>query len=458
MDKLSVTLQAKINSRPLRTYLRSNSHIIDRNYSILPTSISTKTEVPIPDNFDGRKVWDGLLTPVMNQGSCGSCWAFSSTSCLADRFNIQSLGQLNIQLSAAKLVLCDFGGDYSKKNPATDKGYFLKLNYDNLSNNACFGNSLYEAWRYLYVIGTNTEECIPYKLGKFSKASELPMCFSVSGLIGDMCSDVQYNSSTNEELGTPARFYRAFHIYAIPGTKKDNGSEYNIRSNIYYWGPVSTGMVVYSDFYTFDPTTEIYKWNGIGGPVGGHAVEIVGWGDDNNTKYWIIRNSWGEEWGEKGYFRMIRGINNCELEENIISGVPDYFYPKNYNHLSSAQWLEKPEAIHERLEVINNVDYSGGGIDNNSGYTRRAIMTKPWLNLEGPISLDNLPKWNKFIAGIDGSTYNRYKFQKVVRDSNNDIRYGKQSLWLTVAILSILVMLVIGVVILNMLNYISPSG
>jgi hypothetical protein len=155
---------------------------------------------------------------------------------------------------------------------------------------------------------------------------------------------------------------------------------------------------------------------------------------------------------------MIRGINNCELEENIIAGVPDYFYPKNYNHLSSAQWLEKPEAIHERLEVINNVDYSGGGIDNNSGYTRRAIMTKPWLNLEGPISLDNLPKWNKFIAGIDGSTYNRYKFQKVVRDSNNDIRYGKQSLWLTVAILSILVMLVIGVVILNMLNYISPSG
>ena len=62
--------------------------------------------------------------------------------------------------------------------------------------------------------------------------------------------------------------------------------------------------------------------------VGGHALEIVGWGVDNGKKYWWIKNSWGEQWGLGGYFRMIRGTNNCHIEENVMAGVPDFFYPE----------------------------------------------------------------------------------------------------------------------------------
>ena len=45
-----------------------------------------------------------------------------------------------------------------------------------------------------------------------------------------------------------------------------------------------------------------------------HAVVFVGYGTENGTDYWIVRNSWGPNWGDHGYFRMQRGINLCQVE------------------------------------------------------------------------------------------------------------------------------------------------
>ena len=61
--------------------------------------------------------------------------------------------------------------------------------------------------------------------------------------------------------------------------------------------------------------------------VGGHAIRIVGWGEESGVKFWWIANSWGTKWGINGYFRMIRGINDCKIEENVVCGLPDLFYP-----------------------------------------------------------------------------------------------------------------------------------
>ena len=46
-----------------------------------------------------------------------------------------------------------------------------------------------------------------------------------------------------------------------------------------------------------------------------HAVVAVGWGVQNGTNYWVIRNSWGTGWGQKGYIFMQRGVNLCRVEE-----------------------------------------------------------------------------------------------------------------------------------------------
>jgi len=72
-------------------------------------------------------------------------------------------------------------------------------------------------------------------------------------------------------------------------------------------GPVDTAFTVYSDFYNYK--SGIYKYVS-GGKLGGHAVRLVGWGEENGVKYWIIANSWGSTWGENGYFRIQIGQVN----------------------------------------------------------------------------------------------------------------------------------------------------
>ena len=335
MSVLSASLKAKIEARPTDTILRSQNSAEDQErHKILIKSADTpQSNIKVPDQFDGRKVWKGLLTPVSNQGTCGACWAFSSTSTLADRFNIQSMGLVYIKLSAAKLILCDIKGSGSIKHPEIQQEQVDRLEERSNKKSACFGNTLANAWQYLYTTGTNTRKCVPYnkkygiyreldKLGSFSEPQRMPTCTQVTGIMGDMCSNFTYNENTAEESGTPARFYRALHFYAIAGTPKDGGNEYNIRYNIFRWGPVSTSFAVYPDFYTFDAKNTIYEWNGKGEQVGGHAVEIVGWGEENKIKYWIIKNSWGTDWGDKGYFRMARGNNNCQIEEKCYNRGP----------------------------------------------------------------------------------------------------------------------------------------
>lgn len=56
--------------------------------------------------------------------------------------------------------------------------------------------------------------------------------------------------------------------------------------------------------------------------LGGHAVRILGWGKENGTPYWLIANSWNEDWGDKGLFKMIRGKDDCGIESGINAGTP----------------------------------------------------------------------------------------------------------------------------------------
>ena len=56
--------------------------------------------------------------------------------------------------------------------------------------------------------------------------------------------------------------------------------------------------------------------------VGGHAIKILGWGIENSVKYWLCANSWNNEWGDNGFFKILRGNNECHIEEVVYAGIP----------------------------------------------------------------------------------------------------------------------------------------
>jgi hypothetical protein len=309
------------------------------------------------------------------------------------------------------MLLCDFlGKDFSIKHPEIDIKDVSEINEGSILQGGCSGNSLYDSWRYLTIIGTAEDNCVPYnkvlssfgfkKLSDYKENDneKLPLCEEVTGALSDMCSDITKNLYTGEEYGTPIRFFRSFKFYSIENNEED------IKHNIYSWGPVTTGMQVYEDFYEFDSKNDVYEWNGKGEMIGGHAIQILGWGEGTFggvfKKYWIIRNSWGHDWGRSGYFYMIRGINNCKIEENVITGIPDFFYPVNYNLPEIGFSMSETDDIkNQRILINTDVTMSAGGINPEIGYTRRVITSKPWLDLKPIINYKELPNWNTFVAG-----------------------------------------------------------
>lgn len=83
-------------------------------------------------------------------------------------------------------------------------------------------------------------------------------------------------------------------------------------------GPVECAFTVYEDFLTYKSGVYVHK---TGAALGGHAVKMLGWGVDNNTPYWLIANSWNSDWGNKGYFEILRGSNECGIESEIVAGA-----------------------------------------------------------------------------------------------------------------------------------------
>ncbi len=291
----------------------------------------TQPKMNIPDSFDGRTVWKDFLVPVRNQGQCGSCWAYSSSETLSDRFAIWTLGQLLINLSAFDMVICN-----SLINPNPP----LKPNVASQNNRrihgedeqACQGNMIYNALEYTYTYGLVEANCFNeddftkrgFKLPTDKSASypkDLPTCEQVQGKNYDRCLPASPDS--NNKTDQAARYFRTCAGYNVTSDDQtDDQKEIAIKTEILMNGPVAIGFIVYSDFMGYK-SGDIYDHSdGTAKEEGGHAVEVVGWGNKNGVKYWIIRNSWGTEWGDQGYFLM---KINCgvTLEDNVVSFIPD---------------------------------------------------------------------------------------------------------------------------------------
>ena len=203
---------------------------------------------------------NGVEKDVKNQGGCGCCWSFSSTSALAYRYN--KLGQ-KISLSPQDGVSC-----YLRK---------------------CDGANLLDPQLNLVKNGTVTEQCFPYKS---SDGKTIPTCPTA-------CED-----------GSEYKKYYAQNAYRVVNTQKNfYYIVIMVMDQLITQGPVATGFNLYNDFNSFSSVKEnclnkVYTYDGVSLLEGNHAVTIVGYGLLDNKIYWLIQNSWGKNWCDSGLIKM----------------------------------------------------------------------------------------------------------------------------------------------------------
>uniref|UniRef100_A0A0R3S1G4 Cathepsin L-like n=1 Tax=Elaeophora elaphi TaxID=1147741 RepID=A0A0R3S1G4_9BILA len=232
--------------------------------NIMLTSANSK----LPEKIDWRV--KGAVTPVKDQGDCGSCWAFSSTGALEGQHYLRT-GHL-VSLSEQNLLDCS----------------------ENYGNYGCSGGLMDYAFDYIKENGgIDSESSYPYE------AREGPCRYSN-----------RTRSSTDiGEVDLP------------------EGDEIELQKAVAEIGPISVAInAAYLSFYE----KGIFSSDDCSSQELNHGVLVVGYGSEivpgkngtvENLDYWIVKNSWGKNWGENGYFRLARN------KENMCGIASEASYP-----------------------------------------------------------------------------------------------------------------------------------
>ncbi|CAN7942287.1 unnamed protein product [Ixodes pacificus] len=251
-----------------------------------------KRREPLPEDFDARVKWAGLVHGIRDQHDCAASWAFSTTAVAADRLSIQSRGVDKVELSPQDLLSCLNGG----------------------RRVTCQGGHVDRGWLtpFFSVLRSGvSEDCYPYESG-YSNASTT-------------CRIPRRRVPTEDPIcptGRQDQKYFSTPPYRVPANEED------IMQEIYANGPVQALMLVKEDFFLY--SNGVYKHTRLAHNLppeyqksDWHSVRILGWGVDRTQyrpqKYWLCANSWGSGWGENGYFRIVRGEDESQIESFVLA-------------------------------------------------------------------------------------------------------------------------------------------
>ncbi|KAF5752877.1 cysteine proteinase RD21a-like [Tripterygium wilfordii] len=201
----------------------------------------------LPESVDWREV--GAVGPIKNQGTCGSCWAFSTIAAV-EAINQIATGDL-ISLSEQELVDCD-----------------------RTENQGCNGGLMDYAFRFIMDNGgIDTDQDYPYQA------------------INGRCDPVRKNAK----------------VVSIDGYEDVPQSDEKALQKAVAHQPVSVAIEAGGR------ALQLYQSGVFTGECGSaldHGVVIVGYGTENAVDYWIVRNSWGTNWGESGYIKIQRNVGD----------------------------------------------------------------------------------------------------------------------------------------------------
>ncbi|NP_001281168.1 cathepsin B isoform X2 [Cynoglossus semilaevis] len=263
----------------------------------LPVKLQFTADVQLPVDFDARVQWPQCptLKEVRDQGSCGSCWAFGAAEAISDRLCIHSNGLMNVEISAEDLLsCCDSCG-------MGCNGGYPSAAWEFWTTDGLVSGGLYDSH-----IG-----CRPYSIApcEHHVNGSRPPCTGEGG-------DTPQCTKKCEAGYTPG--YTQDKHYGKLSYSVDD-SEKEIQLEIYKNGPVEGAFTVYEDFLLYK--TGVYQ-HVTGSAVGGHAIKVLGWGEENGTPYWLCANSWNTDWGDNGFFKILRGSDHCGIESEIVAGIP----------------------------------------------------------------------------------------------------------------------------------------
>lgn len=259
-----------------------------------PAVATLATGIELPSSFDSQETWPEctVIGNIRDQSACGSCWAFASTSSFESR-------------------ACIATGKDVKYSPEHTAG---------CSGAGCGGG--YSVWAWFQKQGVVTggdytdigsaDTCLPYSLAPCAHhvpaTAAYPECPSSEYRLTchGTCSESNYSGSFKSDK------LRAATSYSIR-------TEEQIMTDLVSNGPTYASFQVYSDFPAYK--SGVYYHTTGSSHLGGHAVTLVGYGEVDGEKYWKMKNSWNEEWGDNGHFLIRRGSNECGIESGISAGT-----------------------------------------------------------------------------------------------------------------------------------------
>lgn len=224
----------------------------------------------LADKKDWREHQPIVVTAVKNQGSCGSCWAFAATAVMESAIAIAT--DTLFELSPQQLTSCT-------PNPHECGG-----------SGGCTGATAQLAFNYTINSGMSSLWTWPYTSGIWKSGGE---CYEMTG------------------KKTP--------VAGITGYQQLPQNDAEALMEAVLVNPVSVSVAAsYWHFYESGIFNGCEKEH----PIVNHAVVLMGYGEEDGTHYWLVRNSWGPTWGELGYIRLQRfpGNEPCGDDNQPLSG------------------------------------------------------------------------------------------------------------------------------------------
>jgi len=440
------------------TVLRSNPDV-ERIAQLSPVLLTeTSDRIPdIPKHFDGRVVWRDFLSPIFNQKECAACYSYAVLGSLADKYAIQTLGQVKPFFNPLEATMCLVDDTSLEQfSELIGDSVLMELADKKHVSHACLGDSMYNMGRLLYRSGAVEDSCIPYNMLSeyLMEYKTLPWCSNLEGPEHNLCCteisktpdivDHNQRKCAPVPVRTAQRMWPARNFYLVSTERQDlSVIEKQLMLNMMRWGPVVMGFVVFEDF-----VDDNYEGDTIYTPAltakkardghEGHAVRVVGWGEDIQNgqllKYWICANSWGTDWGDNGYFKIERVNPRLQMEVNhlvvwplisklgvsvpftvskslmtklddaekaVIDVDPRYFYPKSLiPKIKAGDLLGDLTPVIDATLVPEEKDFWASDIGRKQFSTPSGQMVGPIYGFHAPTGNDRHRRDQYIIIGI----------------------------------------------------------